>query len=64
MGMWNTNGYKIEIMYFYYIVMKIYVIVCTNINSPIYFQSIIFLSQPSSYNGFHTLTNYAKTFED
>jgi hypothetical protein len=26
MGMWNTNGYKIETMYFYYIVMKIYLL--------------------------------------
>jgi hypothetical protein len=64
MGMWNTNEYRTETMYFYYIVMKIYVIVCTNIYSLIYFQCITILSQPSSYHGFHTFTNYAKTFED
>jgi hypothetical protein len=33
----ERNGYKTKIMYFYYIVVKIYVFVCTNIHSPIYF---------------------------
>jgi len=37
MGMWNKNKYKVETMYFYYIIMKVYILVYTNVNSPIYF---------------------------
>jgi hypothetical protein len=35
------NGFRIETMYVYYIVMEIYVLVCTNIPSPFYFLCII-----------------------
>jgi hypothetical protein len=48
-------------MYFYYIVMKI---AFTNIYSSIYFLCITIMSQLSSYHGFYTLVNYAKTFEN
>ncbi len=41
--MLTTNKYKTKIMYFYYIVMKIYVFVCTNIHSPIYLLYIIIM---------------------
>jgi hypothetical protein len=49
---------------FYYIIMKIYVFVCTNIYSLIYFLCIIIMSQPSFYHEFYTLINYIKTFEN
>jgi hypothetical protein len=48
MGMWNTNEFKVKTMYFYYIIMKAYTLVYTNINSPIYFLHIIIMTQPSS----------------
>jgi len=35
--LWRTNQYKIKTMYFYYIIIKIYVLVCINIYSHIYF---------------------------
>jgi hypothetical protein len=42
-------------MYFYYIAMKIYILVYANIYSPIYFPYIIIMPQPFSYHGFYTL---------
>jgi hypothetical protein len=64
MGMWKRNEYKTEIMYFYYIIMKIYILVYINIYSLIYFLYITTMTQPSSYCGFYTLVHYIKTFED
>jgi hypothetical protein len=51
-------------MYLFYIVMKIYVLVYTNIGLPICFLCIIIMLQPSSYHRFYTFINYVKTFED
>jgi hypothetical protein len=34
MGMWNTNEYKVETMYFYYIFTKFYILLYANIYSP------------------------------
>ncbi len=58
MGMWNTKKYKVETMYCYYIIMKIYILVYINIYSPIYFSYITIMTEPSSYYGFYTLINY------
>jgi hypothetical protein len=38
--MLTTNGYKTKTMYFCYIIMEIYVLVCTNMHSFIYFLCI------------------------
>jgi hypothetical protein len=59
--LWNTNGYEIEIIWFFYIAINIYVFFPTNIYSFIlynYYAITILL------NGFYTLTNHAKVFED
>lgn len=42
--LWNTNGYKIKITYFHFIAMNIYVFICINICSPIYFLCIPIMS--------------------
>jgi hypothetical protein len=55
--LWNTNEYEIEIMYFYYIIVKIYVLVCINMYSPIYFLCIIIMPQVYFYHELYTLTN-------
>jgi hypothetical protein len=44
--------------------MKIYVLVYINIYSLIYFLCIIIMSQPFSYYGLYTFTNYGKSFEN
>jgi hypothetical protein len=64
MGMWNINENKVKTIYFYYIITKIYILVYTNIYSPIYFVYITIMTQPSSYYGFYTHINYIKTFEN
>ncbi len=64
LNLWSINRFKIKIIYFYYIAMKIHVLVCTNIYSSIYFLGIIFISQPSSYHEFYIFTKYVKTFEN
>ncbi len=50
--MQTTNGYKIEIIYFYYIVIKVYVLICTNIHSHIYFLCITIMSRHFSSTNF------------
>jgi hypothetical protein len=48
---------------FYYIIMKIYVFVCTNMYSLIYFLCVIIMPQLFFYHELYTLTNYIETFE-
>jgi hypothetical protein len=50
-------------MYVYYIVMKIYVFICTNIFSCFYFLCIINVTHQFSTIDF-THTNYAKIFQN
>jgi hypothetical protein len=53
--MWNTNMYKIKIIFFYYIAIQIYVFVCINILLFIYFICIIIMTQSSWIVHIHKL---------
>ncbi len=57
-------GIGSKLCFFFNIVMKMYVFLCTNIFSRIYFLCKIIMLQASSYHKFYTFTNYVKTFEN
>ncbi len=59
-----TSGYMTKTMYVYYIAMKIYVLVCTNVFSPFLFSTCNYYVTSFFCHVFHTIINFTKTFED
>jgi hypothetical protein len=62
--MWDINKYMTKTFYFYYVIVKSYVLVCIKFYSFVYFLHITIMSPPFSYQKIYSLTYYIKTIEN